>query len=507
MRVLLIEPSKAPATIGGEDVFVYEPLALEYVAAGVAQDHDVRILDLRLENHLEDVLKRFRPHVVGITGYTVHVNPVRHLLDAVKRWHPGALTVVGGHHATVVPEDFVSPSIDLIVLGEGVFTFREIVRRFEKGEGFDGIPGLAFQRGDRLVRTAYPVAVDLDAFPLPRRDLTAKYRAHYFSEWMRPLASIRTSKGCPHSCTFCALWKLTGGRYLRRKPERLVEELAGLDEAFVFFADDESLIDARRMSRLATLIEEAGIRKRYFLYGRSDTIAAHPDLLAQWKEVGLERVFVGLEFWRDEDLDHVGKGSTVRDNARAVEILRSLDIEMYASLIVRPDFNKADFGALWEYCRDLGLSLATFPVLTPLPGTDFYERVRGEMITHNYDYFDFIHTLLPTRLPLKAFYEEYSRLYATAIPWARQFALLRKYRLTDIPPFMHAYYRFLRELRTAYWDYGPDGQPRGGGEREGRTPHPGRVRDGRFRPADRHQASRHLREAKPDTPASREGIP
>jgi radical SAM superfamily enzyme YgiQ (UPF0313 family) len=458
MRILLIEPSKAPATIGGEDVFVYEPLALEYVAAGVAGDHDVRILDLRLEKNLEGVLGRFCPDVVGITAYTVHVNPVRRLFDAIKTWNPEALTVVGGHHATVAPEDFVSPSIDLIVLGEGVFTFREIVRRVEKGEGFDGIPGLAFARGGRLFRTTYPLAVDLDAFPSPRRDLTAKYRARYYSEWMRPLASIRTSKGCPYSCSFCALWKLTGGRYLRRKPERVVAELAGLDEEFVFFADDESLVDARRMSCLANLIHDAGVRKRYFLYGRSDTIAAHPELLAQWKDVGLERVFVGLEFWRDEDLEYVGKGSTARDNERAVEILLDLDIEIYASLIVRPSFSKADFRALRTYCRDLGLGLATFPVLTPLPGTDLYDQVRDEMITHNYDYFDFIHTLLPTRLPLKAFYEAYHRLYSSAIPWGKRFAHLGKYRLRDIPPFLQAYRRFLRELKRAYLDYGTDGE-------------------------------------------------
>jgi radical SAM superfamily enzyme YgiQ (UPF0313 family) len=144
----------------------------------------------------------------------------------------------------------------------------------------------------------------------------------------------------------------------------------------------------------------------------------------------------------------------------AVEILHDLDIEVYASLIVRPDFTRADFAALREYCRDLGLKLATFPVLTPLPGSDFYDQVRDEMITHNYDYFDFIHTLLPTRLPLKAFYEAYYRLYTSAIPWVAQLAFLSKYRLRDIPPFMHAYYRVLQRLRTAYRDYAGDGAGR-----------------------------------------------
>jgi hypothetical protein len=137
---------------------------------------------------------------------------------------------------------------------------------------------------------------------------------------------------------------------------------------------------------------------------------------------------------------------------------------MYASLIVRPDFSRADFAGLREYCRDLGLSLATFPVLTPLPGTDFYDRVSAEMIIHDYDYFDFIHTLLPTRLPLKAFYEEYRRLHTSAIPWMAQLAFLSKYRLRDIPPFMRAYYRFLQRLGTVYRDYGPEGGGGGPGE-------------------------------------------
>ena len=61
MKILLIEPAKASLTIGGDDVFLYEPLALEYLAAGVAKDHEVRILDLRLEKNWPDVLTEFQP--------------------------------------------------------------------------------------------------------------------------------------------------------------------------------------------------------------------------------------------------------------------------------------------------------------------------------------------------------------------------------------------------------------------------------------------------------------
>lgn len=102
---------------------------------------------------------------------------------------------------------------------------------------------------------------DLDALPFPHRELTKKYRKHYFSEWMKPMVSIRTSKGCAFRCSFCALWKLTNGRYLTRKPEKIVEELGRIEETFIFFADDESLLDKTRMEILANLIKTAGSNK------------------------------------------------------------------------------------------------------------------------------------------------------------------------------------------------------------------------------------------------------
>lgn len=453
MKILLVQPPKAPRTIGGEDVFIYEPLALEYLASGVTGNHDVRILDLRLEKDLASSLSEFRPEIVGITAYTVHVNVVKGLFAEIKRWNPRTLTVVGGHHATVMPEDFLETSIDLVVMGEGVGPFQEIVRRFENGEPFDGIPGTIFVGENGPRRTECRADVDLDGLPFPDRRLTAPYRAHYYSEWMKPLASIRTSRGCPYRCSFCAQWKVAGGRYDRRAPERVVEELAGISEEFVFFADDESLIDAPRMARLAALIRNAGIRKRYFLYGRSDTITRSPGLLKAWREIGLERVFVGLEFFRDEDLRYIRKSSTCRDNETAVRLLQRLDIEVYASFIVRPEFSTSDFTAFRRYCRDLNLNFASFAVLTPLPGTDLYQETRDRLITRNYDCFDFIHTVLPTALPLKEFYEEYRRLYTEGVAPLRQLLLLRKYPIREIPRMLGKGRQFYKRLRTAHLDY------------------------------------------------------
>ncbi len=453
MKILLIQPAKAQKTIGGEDVFIYEPLALEYLASGVKEDHDVRILDMRIDKDLDSQMQEFKPDVVGITAYTVHVNTVKDLFNKIKTIDPGIFTVVGGHHATVAPEDFSNPYIDLIVMGEGVLIFKEIISRLVSKRPFDGIAGISYlKKGERVMNPPEPIT-DLDIFPFPAREFTEKYRKYYYSEWMRPLASIRTSKGCPNRCNFCALWKLTGGKYLKRKPENIVRELSGIKEKYVFFADDESMVDAKRMKILAELIREAGIKKRYFLYGRSDTIVKNPDLIKIWKEIGLERVFVGLEFFRDEDLKYINKGSTVENNKEAIKILNSNGIEIYASFIVRPDFNAEDFKEFKEYCRGMELNFASFAVLTPLPGTDLYEEVKDRLITHDYDLFDFLHTQLPTKLPLKEFFNNLNSLYFDTIPLGKSISLMRKYPLKEIPGLISLRMKVAGQMKNAYKDY------------------------------------------------------
>ncbi len=107
MKILLIQPAKPKQSLGGEDFHMFEPLALEYLAAGVAGDHDIRILDMRLDPDLDSALRDYQPDAVGITAYTVHVNTVKRLFRRIKEFNPRIVTVVGGHHATVMPEDFL----------------------------------------------------------------------------------------------------------------------------------------------------------------------------------------------------------------------------------------------------------------------------------------------------------------------------------------------------------------------------------------------------------------
>lgn len=452
MKVLLIQPASNDPLM--DQVYLFEPLALEYLGAGLKQDgHTVRLLDCRIEPDYETVLGEFRPDVVGLTGFTCHHATLLTMAGRISRLLPETWVIVGGHHATVVPEDFNTPAIDAVVIGEGVFTLRELLNAITEGTGFNAIPGLAVSCPDGMLFTPPRPYTDLNLLPLPDRTLTKQYRERYFSEWFKPLASVRTSLGCTARCNFCALWQITGGKYLRRDPEQVVAELLMVEEPNVFFCDDESMCDVKRMDRLADLIAAAGIRKNYFLYGRVDTIVNHPELFAKWAKIGLSQVFVGMEDFSDARLAALNKGTTAAQQVEAVRILRQLGVMMYASYMVDPDYTREDFAALKAHVRAMKHNYATFTVKTPLPGTGLYRQSRDRMLSHRPELFDMLHTLLPTRLPLPEFYAEMTKLYTSAVPLYRSLPALMRFGLHGMLLRIRLFGAFLEKMKRAHLDY------------------------------------------------------
>jgi hypothetical protein len=83
---------------------------MEYLGAGLKQDgHEVLLLDARIDPHYENTYHRFQPDVVGLTGFTSHVNIIKTIASRIKSINSKILMVVGGHHATVQPKDFNDP--------------------------------------------------------------------------------------------------------------------------------------------------------------------------------------------------------------------------------------------------------------------------------------------------------------------------------------------------------------------------------------------------------------
>lgn len=454
LKVLLVQP-RCSATLS-EEVFMHEPLALEYLGAGLKTDgHEVAVTDTRIDDDIDRDFKRFNPQMVGITGYTNQVPIVKDIASRLKAVKSDVFVVVGGHHATVQPEDFNESFIDLAVIGEGVGVIREIADRLKRGKHIDDIAGLGIP-GAKMRFTEKRIHPDLDSLPFPDRTLTEKYRNHYFNEWLKPLASIRTSLGCTSRCNFCALWGITEGKYLRRSSASVVEELKTIKETKIFFCDDESMCDVRRMKQLGGAIRDAGIRKEYFLYARVDTIIGNPELFRQWRDIGLKQVFVGMESFSDRRLKDLNKGITTAEQVQALKILDELGILLYANFIVDPAFERDDFRSLARYVRTLDLKYASFSVLTPLPGTALYKERESELLTKRPEMFDFMHAVLPTTLPLKEFYAELAWLFENALPVRHTLGLLRKYGGRRAMKLLMKYPYFLRKIKQGYMDHERD---------------------------------------------------
>lgn len=448
MKVMLIQPPSGSKHM--DTLFIHEPLALEYLGAGLRQDnHDVVIFDARLESDYEAVLRSYQPQIVGLTAFTNQLAIVKEMASRIKAINSGIFIIVGGHHATVKPEDFNVKDIDIVVRGEGVTTLCEILQCLESNKAFDSLLGLGIPGSEMYLTPSRPHP-NLDSLPIPDRSLTHKYRKNYFEEWMKPLASIRTSLGCTNRCTYCALWALTGGKYMARKPELIIKELQSIEEPNVFFCDDESMCDWQRMDQLADQISKSGIKKKYYLYARVDTVIKHPNLFAKWKEIGLAEVFIGFESFTNQQLNDLKKNITIEQQYKAAKILNDLKIGIAGSFMVDPSYSREDFRELIVHIRSLKVDLVICSILTPLPGTQLYENKKAELITDKPEAYDFLHTVLPTKLPLKQFYAEFSRLLIKATPLLTYLKFIGKYEKGNRIQALISSSQIIKIIRNSY---------------------------------------------------------
>jgi hopanoid C-3 methylase len=473
MKVLLIRPHVNLSIARSFQRFLHlEPLDLEIVAGGLPEECSVQILDLTLyrnpEKTLEETVRRTAPDLVGISGYSNQSDSVRQYAERIKQIRPDCTVVAGGIHATIVAADYKRcRAIDAVVRGDGTGPIRTVADSLINKTPLEATPWVLPTRApefDALAATPAP-AWSGDALPpRPRRDLVDSSR--YFcicpgspqggrvKTLFPETVTVRTSIGCPYRCNFCVVRLLTGGKYIPRTPEDVVEEIAALPQEYVYFVDDEMFINPERCKRMAELLMERGVKKKYISWARSDTICANVDLFRLWKEAGLETLYIGIESLEEANLDFYNKKVDSSVNLKAVSILRELGIGLHAALMVNPDFETEDFLKLRKAIDLLSPAEITFTVFSPSPGTELYEEHQGEYLFENpYLYYDCMHTILPTKLPLKKFYRYFALLYLFAFkknPWR---ANKVKAPLRDILRLLNAGVRCGWNLKRIYRAY------------------------------------------------------
>lgn len=453
MKVLLINPPCGERTIGLKNIARIEPLNLELLGAALPKSDEVRVVDMEVDpKDLARTLRDFRPDVAGVTSEVVHLDTAKAALRLVRTAAPECLTVVGGHHPTVWPQDFLDPAIDLVVRGDGVNTFREIcAARADGAADFSHIAGMMIRDGDRLVPTRMrPLPTTLDDQPMPDRSLTARYRNQYFYLWEKRVAAVRSSVGCSYPCIFCSCRVFTNGSFIARSPELLVEEIRNLDEDFVYLCDDHAFHNPARMEELAERLLSAGVKKRYFTYARADSIAENPKLFKLWAKAGLMLVMTGLESVDYERLKLNGKRIEEGSDEAALSILAELGIGMSAGFLVEPHFTERDFAAIDDYVRrHPAILLTEFTPLTPFPGTPLHKKVENEILTTDRQLFDLQHFLLPTETPTRDLYRMMRNAYGRMI--LRAFF---RARLWQGPMWSLQFLKLLNGLRHNFLAFG-----------------------------------------------------
>lgn len=413
MKILLIRPRPHNETIGLQHVMICEPLEFEYLVSNVPEEIknniEIKIIDLIVEKKkYKDILIEEKPDFVLFTGYITHVGIIKDMARTAKELFPNIKTGTGGVHAEVVPKDFDSEYIDFIYSKNAIDGFNLTLKMLLEDSPKETI----------IQKINLGNKNNTFNYKYPDRNAVSEYRKHYYYMFHSPCALIKTSFGCPYNCSFCFCKEITDGKYYARNIEDVIDELETIKEEEVYIVDDDFLFDKDKLRKFILLLKEKNIDKKYLVYGRADFIAENPDIMAELKAVGLQAVIVGIESVRSQDLKTYNKKTTREINEKCIKILRALDIELYATLIIPLDFTVTDFNQLTIWLKKLNVRFVNLQPLTPLPGTEIFESYKSKLLVERKDHevWDMAHVVLkPEFMSIRRFYFELLKAYYRVI--------------------------------------------------------------------------------------------
>lgn len=355
------------------------PINLGIIAALTPNHWDVKIFD---ENF--DEFEYEEADLVGFTALTSQV--VRAYEIAAKYREKGIPTVIGGIHASMIPEE-ANRFVDVVVKGEAESVWADVISDFEKGKLKSLYAG-----------TLLPMVNS----PMQRFDL---YHDKY------ALGAIQTTRGCPQKCDFCSVHAINGRNYRQRAVEDVVKEFVAVPQAKVYVVDDDfygySRSSARRAKEICQGIINSGVRKDWYTF-TSMHIASDPETLKLMSDSGCKIILLGIESEVTDQLTSSHKNTNLRvgvDNyERVYDAIHKQGIAVLGSFIFGLDtdtpesiINRA------EYYVKSGIDCIQAGVLTPLPGTGTYFRMLAEnRITHtnypkDWELYTFFHSVIESR--------------------------------------------------------------------------------------------------------------
>ena len=440
MRILYVNPGVLSS--GLDAIVKGAPLNLISLAAMVP-DHDAELFDFKMDKYRE---KQFRSllnktDVVAITSLTPQIDHALEVAKMAKK--QGCITVLGGYHPTLDPDQVISKDqVDYVIRGEGEHTFQELVNSIEKSSGLSElkmIKGLSHKTSDNQIihNEERELECNLDNFPLPMRELLGNRK---YAALGARTAPVETSRGCPHNCKFCCIikmWRNSDGRviYRTKSVKRVMQEIYKVNwkNDFIFFVDDNFTIKLKRTNQILDTIIRSGVQHEvhFSCQSRVDILYRNPGLIEKLDKAGFRQIFLGIESVHQQSLDKMNKKNTTPEMVKyVVKSLRDRGISVFGGVIIGfPGETQRMVRQNIQYAKDMKLDVVQFTPITAFPGTPFYEEMKekGMISTHDYSNYDLFHTMMGTdELSSQEIYElvaeAYNAFYLRS-PWLLEKAL------------------------------------------------------------------------------------
>ncbi len=374
--------------------YVTDCIGILYLAAAVQDIAESLVIpdnyyNDRLFESFHMLLKKRRCDLVAISSMTGGFNNAIRLAEIAKSH--GAFVVLGGFHPTALPEEVLKlECVDLVVLGEGEATFRELVQKGPSRE----VLGIAWKENGSIVYTGErPLIEKIDSIAFPLRSLRPLRYGEKGSDYS--IDTIYTSRGCPWSCSFCANSRMHQ-HWRSRSPENVVEEIALLHnpkkKKLLKIWDANFLTNIKRVETICDLMIERGLTNfKIMMETRVKDVVRAERILGKLRKIGLKTVGLGIESPNPRTLELMNKGNAMGDVSRAITLLdqHAIDTEGYF-IIGHHSESMKETMAYPEFAKALGLPLALFMVITPYPGTKIFDEYRhdGNITSFDWDLYN-----------------------------------------------------------------------------------------------------------------------
>jgi len=379
--VLLINPNSLKSYANSFMRFFapkYPPLNLLTLAGNV--DKKVVILDFSVLRHpyltLKKVLEINNFKYIGITSTTPNMDDTKKIIEIIRDHSPSSLIILGGSHITALPEDSLNELRgDIVCIGEGEITFREIV----SGKRISRIRGIGFFQNNNFILTKKrPLIQNLDSLLNPKWDLVDPKKYYMIFSKKNPTGLMETSRGCPFGCTYCH--KKTFGKTFRFKSsKKVVDEMEFmLNKGFkeIHIADDCFALDKKRAISICDEIIERKMDFPWALFNgiRVDTVSK--ELFKKLHYSGCHIVSFGIESGSQKILDSVRKGTNLKQIKKAFKLARDSGIETLINffMIGLPDEEMSDFKKTLDLAKTLDADITKVTIAIPYPGTLLLEN-------------------------------------------------------------------------------------------------------------------------------------